>query len=102
MSKIEELDKLERAIRDSEISLKSIQSKIEEMDKEIAVLSPRKTELEQNLEFHKKANTVPIAHEYKKAKTELSKTKARLILITADRKKAYLASQDVEIIIEKI
>lgn len=101
MSKIEELDKLDRAIKDAEIRLKSIESNIEQIDKEIAVLSPRKTELEQNIEFHKKANTVPIAHEYKKSKSELSKTKARLILITSDRKKAAQAVKDIQEIIEK-
>lgn len=101
MSKIEELDKLDRAIKDADMRLKSIQTNIEQIDKEIAVLSPRKTELEQNIEFHKKANTVPIAHEYKKSKAELSKTKARLILITSDRKKAAQAVKDIEEIIEK-
>ena len=101
VNKIEELDKLEREIRNSEISLKSIQSAIEKTDKEISVLSPRKTELEQNIEIHKKHGTIPIAHEYKKTKAELAKTTARLILITADRAKADQACKDIEKIIEK-
>ena len=101
MSKIEELDKLDRAIKDAEISLKSIQNNIEKIDKEISVLDPRKNELEQNIEFHKKSNTIPLAHEYKKAKAELSKIKARLILLTADRKKAHNATIDIEIILDK-
>lgn len=101
MSKIEELDKLDRVIKDAEISLKSIQNNIEKIDKEISVLDPRKNELEQNIEFHKKASIIPIAHEYKKAKAELSKIKARLILIVADRKRAIFACQDIEEIIAK-
>lgn len=101
MSKIEELDKLDKAIRDAEISLKSIRISIEQTDNEINVLSTRKNELEQNIQFHKKSDTIPLAHEYKKAKAELSKTKARLILIVSDRKKAYQASKDIEQIIEK-
>lgn len=86
VSKIDQLDQLDKAIKDSHIKYKSIETNIEQIDKEIAVLAPRKTELEQNIEFHKSAGTVPIAHEYKKAKAELSKVIARLIFITADQK----------------
>lgn len=102
MNKIEELDKLDKAIKNAEISLKSIQNAIEQTDKEISVLSPRKLELEQNIEFHKKSGTIPLAHEYKKTKSELAKTKGRLMLITNDQRKAKLACKDVEQIIEKL
>ncbi len=101
MNRIDELDKLNKAIKDAEIALKSIQVNIEQIDKEISILGPRRNELEQNLEFHKKADTVPIAHEYKKSKAELSKTKARLILINADRGRASQACKDIEFAIEK-
>lgn len=101
MGKMEELDKLDKAIKDAEIRLKSIQNNIEQIGNEIAILSPRKNELEQNIEFHKKAGIVPIAHEYGKAKRELSKIKARLILISNDQKKAIAASKDVELILDK-
>jgi hypothetical protein len=55
VSKIVELDKLTKAIADADIRLKSIQTNIENIDKEISVLSPRKIELEQNLDFHKRS-----------------------------------------------
>lgn len=100
-SKLDELDKLNRAIADAEIRLKSIQSAVENIDKEIAVLSPRKMELEQSIEFRKQSNAIPIAQEYKKTKSELSKVTARLILISADQKKAIQACKDIEQIIEK-
>lgn len=98
---MDELDKLDKAIKDCEVKLKSIRTAIDQSDKEISILSPRKNELEQNIEFHKKAEIVPIAQEYKKAKAELSKTKARLILITSDQKKAIQACKDIEEIIAK-
>lgn len=101
MNKNEELDKLDCAIKDCEIKLKSVQSNIEQIDKEIDALRPRQAELEQNIEFHKKSNTVPLAQEYKKAKNELSKTKARLILITSDRKKSDEACKQIQQVIEK-
>ena len=101
MSNIEELDKITRAIADAQIRLKSIQSNIEQINKEISVLNPRKSELEKNIEFHKKSNTVPIAQEYKKAKAELSKVKARLIMIISDQKRSSEACNQIEDIIEK-
>lgn len=101
VSKLEELDKLDRAIKDAELRLKSIQNNIENTYKEINVLEPRKNELEANIEFHKKAETVPIAHEYKKSKQELSKVKSRLNLIKSEEKKAVQACIDIEAIIER-
>ncbi len=101
MSKIEQLDKLDRAIKDSEIRLKSIQTSVEQIDKEINTLEPRKNELERLIGFHKQSETIPIAQEYKKAKAELSKTKARLILINSDYKKAVEACKQIEQIIDK-
>jgi chromosome segregation ATPase len=101
MGRMEELDKLDKAIKDAELRLKSIECNVEQIDKEIAVLEPRKNELEQNIEFHKKPDTIPIAHEFKKARAELSKIKARLILIVFDRKKALQACKDIEQILQK-
>jgi chromosome segregation ATPase len=101
VSKIEEIDKLDRAIKDAEIKLKSIENNIEQIDKEISVLTPRKSDLEKNIEFHKKATTIPIAHEYKKAKTELNRIKVRLVTITSERNKSYQACKQIEQIIEK-
>lgn len=101
MSKIEQLDKLDKAIKDGEIRLKSIEINVEQIYKEIAVLEPRKNELQQNIEFIKSGEALPIAHEYKKTKSELSKTTARLILIKSDYRKAVQACKDVEEILQK-
>jgi hypothetical protein len=76
-------------------------SNIEQIDKEITALTPRQDELERNISFHKKANTVPLVNEHRKAKAELSKIKARLILINADRKRAEVACNQITEIIEK-
>lgn len=101
MGKLEELDQLTKAIADGEIRLKSIQNNIEKVGIEIATLTPRKSELERNIEFNKKSGIIPIAHEYGKTKRELIKIKARLVLITSDQKKAIQACKDVESILQK-
>jgi flagellar biosynthesis chaperone FliJ len=69
MSKIDELDKLDKTLKDAELHLKSIESTMEKIDKELVSLSARKTELENNMAFHKKENTIPIVNEYRKSKT---------------------------------
>lgn len=101
MSKIDELDKLTKAIADCDIRLKSIRSAVEQIDKEISVLAPRKLELEQNIEFLKKSDIIPIAHEYKKSKAELTKVRTRLTSITSDQKRAVEACKQIEDIISK-
>jgi chromosome segregation ATPase len=101
MSKLIQLDQLDRAIKDAEFRLKSVQDNIEKIYKEINTLEPRKTELENNLKFHKQSNTIPLAHEYRKAKIELNQVKSRLNLINLDQKRAIQACIDIEAIIEK-
>lgn len=101
MNNIEQIDKLDKAIKDAEIRLKSIEANIQNIDNEINALSPRLSKLEKNLEFHKRQGTVPVAHEYKKTKTELTKTKNRLGFIQSDRTKCDQACKDINQIIEK-
>lgn len=101
LSKIEKISQLEKAIADADIRLKSIQANIEKIDAEINALTPRKNELDKNIKFHKKKDSVPLAHEYKRSKAELSKITARLIFINAERGKAGEACKDIEKIIEK-
>jgi len=100
-SKLEELDRLEKALLDAIAGLKSISLNVEKIDFEIAILVQRKNELIQNIEFHKKEEVVPIAQEYKKSKEELSKTIARLILLNSDLNKSNSAIKTTETIIEK-
>lgn len=101
MGLIVELDRLDRAIKDANIRLSSIRINIDQLDREISILGPRKLELGQNLEFLKQNDTVPLAQEYKKAKAELTKVISRLNIITNDRAKAFKATLDIEQIIAK-
>ena len=96
MGLINELDKLTRALKDADISLFSVKARIEQLDKEIAVLVPRKNELEQNIEFLKKQDTIPLAQEFRKSKAELAKTVSRLSIIVSERVRVFQASLDIE------
>ena len=101
MSTLQDLDKLDRAIKDAEFRLKSIEAKLSDIDQEIAVLEPFQTQLEQNIDFLKKSGVVPIAQEFKKARLELTRTKSRITSLTAELKKVDQACSDVAQIIEK-
>lgn len=101
MSKIEQLDKLEKTLKDAEIHLKSIESTMEKIDKELVALGARKNELENNIAFHKKQSTIPLVNEHRKSKTELSKITTRFNLVTADKLAAIRALAGTKEVIEK-
>ena len=101
MTKTEELNKLDEAIKNAELSQKSIQNNIEQLSKEINALNSLKFDLEQNLQFHKRVGVIPIAHEYGKTKSELIKVVNRLHTILLEHKKSVKALNDVKEIIEK-
>lgn len=102
MTKTEELDQLTKAIKDAETSQKSIQTSIDQNVKEINILNQKKLELEENLEFHRRAGIIPIAQEYGKSKRELDKIVNRLGLITDNHKKAVHGLSSVQEIIVKL
>lgn len=101
MGNLQEIDKLDRAMKDAEIRLKSIRHNLEKIDHEITVLEPLQKELEENIEFLKRTGTIPMAQEFRKTKQELAKTKARLGLLLVDRPKVSNACDEVESIIHK-
>lgn len=102
MTKTEELDQLNKAIKDAETSQKSIQTNIDQITKEISQLTQQKTELEENLEFHKRAGIIPIAHEYGKTKKELTKVVNRLGILAEDHKKTIHGLNSIQEILVKL
>lgn len=101
MGHLQELDKLSRATSDAEIRLKSIYAALDKLQHEISVLTPLELQLQENITFLKRAETIPILNEYRKVKQELIKTKTRLNLIATDRDRTMQACIDVEQIIER-
>lgn len=102
MNRAEELDKTDKAIKDAEKTSQSIRTNIDNISKEIAILTQQKAELQENLEFHKRAGIIPIAHEYGKTKKELTKVVNRLNLIISDHTKAVHGLDSTQEIIVKL
>jgi len=101
VNRAEQLDQLDKTIKNAELSLKSIQNNIDQLLKEINILNPQKIELEHNLQFHKRVGVIPIAHEYGKSKRALTQITNRLNLITTDHTNCVQAFNHVQEIIQK-
>lgn len=85
MSKQIELEKLDRAIKDSQIRLHTVKSNMDILGREIATLGAVEQELEANVSVLKQEKIIASASEYKKAKEDLKKTKNRLIMARNER-----------------
>lgn len=101
MSKQVELEKLDRAVRDGEIRLQTVNVNINSLTKEIDQLENLENQLEENLKCLKKKSIIAIATEFKKAKEDLKKTKTRLISLKNDRENFKKAANDVEAVMKK-
>lgn len=101
MGKQEELEKLDRTLKDGEIRLRTVKVNIDSLTKEIDTLAELEKQLEQNLKCLKKRNIIAIATEFKKAKEDLVKTRVRAIALKNDREQFKKSSDEVEWVMKK-
>lgn len=85
MSRQDDLTKIDRNIKDSEIRLKTFELNIETIQKEIDFLANLESQLESNITFLKKNKIIALASEFKKSKEDLKKTKIRLTQLKSDK-----------------
>jgi chromosome segregation ATPase len=85
MGKQDELAKLDRNIKDTEIRLKTFDTNIGTIQKEIDFLLNIEKQLDENISYLKKVKIIALATEFKKAKEDLKKTKTRLVQLKSDR-----------------
>jgi len=102
VGRLEDLAKLDRAVKDAEIRLHTVHSSIVGLDKELDTLSNLEDTLEENLKCLKNSSTIPIASEYKKAKEDLKKTRLRATALQNDRAHYHKAKAEVEASVAKI
>lgn len=102
MSKQLDLEKLDQSIKEGEARLKNVQNNLEVLDKEIGSLSEVEAKLEENIKCLKKKNIVAMAAEFKKAKEDLAKTKARLSALKNDKDRFEKASEEVHKSMKKV
>lgn len=101
MGKQADLEKLDRTIKDGEIRLRTVKTNIDSLSREIAILDELEIQLTLNLQCLKEKKIVALASEYKKAKEDMAKTKARRIGLSNDRENFKKAVDNVEIVMKK-
>ena len=101
MGKLADLETLDRTIKDGEIRLRTVKTNIDSLSKEIATLDELEIQLRLNIQCLKEKKIIAIATEYKKAKEDLAKTKARRIGLSNDRENFRKAMNDVELVMKK-
>lgn len=101
MGREEELSKIDKSIKDAELRIKTLQTSIDALDKEIAAVSRLEKTLVENVKCLKSKQIIAIAQEYKKAKEELKRTQNRLLLLRNDREHYHKSSEEIEKLLEQ-
>jgi len=101
VARTEDLDRLDKVIKDAESRIKTIQANIDAIGKELNVLASHEYTLEESVKNLRKRQVIAIAQEFKKIKEELSRTRQRIVMLENDRDHFLKASRDVHNLIEK-
>ena len=101
MGKQEYLIKLDRAIKDAEITIRTFKINAETIQKEIYFLLDSEKQLEENIKYLKNVKIIALAAEYRKAKENLKKTKTRLLQLKADKSNIDRVCKDMDIFLQK-
>lgn len=100
-SKQDEITKIDRNIKDCENRLKTFESNIGTIQKEVDFLQNLENQLQVNIEILKKVKIVTLAKEYQKTKEDLKKTKIRLTQLKSDKTINEKAYKELQVLLEK-
>lgn len=101
MGKTEELARLDRAIKDCELRLRTSEANINTLKKEVDFLLNLENQLDANIAYLKKIKVIALAKEYKEAKEDLKKTKIRILQLKSNLAINEKAYKDIENILGK-
>lgn len=96
MSRQQDQERLEQAIKDAEARLRVFRSHLEGISKELRELRTVEMALEENLHYLKQKTVITMAGPYRKAKEDLVKTRARMALVKIDYDNVFKAAAEVE------
>ncbi len=101
MSKSDDLIKIDRNIKDTEIRLQTFSLNINTIQKEIDFLINLETQLQTNITYLKKNKIIALASEYKKSREDLKKTKTRITQLKSDRMINEKAHKELSFVLQK-
>lgn len=85
MLRHDESERLGQTIKDAEIRIKTMQSNILSLDKELSHLMVTEATLLENIKCLKTNQIIAIVQEFKKSKEELAKTRNRINVLRIDK-----------------
>lgn len=101
MSIVQDLDKVDRAIKDLQIKLGTAKVSLDAVQKEIDILEPVEKALDENVKILKKNKIIAIAEEFRKAKAELAKTRIRMTCLQNDRERFKKAHREIDMYLQE-
>jgi len=101
VSHTEDLKKLDRVIRDSEIRIRTLQTQIGVIEKELLNVVALQQVLEENVKCLKTNKIIAVANEYKKVKEELKRVKHRIETLNYDKTHFSGVLKEVESLLKK-
>ncbi len=96
MADVIETSKAERAIKDAEIRLRTLEVSLDDVQKEVYRLQAHKITLEDNIKFLKARAIVASTAEFKKIKADLAAVSARLKLFLTNKNDHEKAKKQLE------
>jgi len=102
MNKQAEFHAAESAVIEAEAKLKSIGIALEGLEKEIGILTVVEGNLLANLNTLRRKEIIPLADQYRKAKSDLNVAQTRLSFLRVDRETHLRAKEKAEKNVEKM
>lgn len=101
MAKAEDIERLEKSIRDAYTKIVTVLSNIEAISREIELLANKEKELEENIKCLKKDKVAILIQEFKKSKKELERISAKISILDSDKKHFLKVSESIQDFIQK-
>lgn len=96
MGKTEDLAKLDRSVKDTEIRIRTVQTNIAGITKDIHNLTVLEKTLADNIVCLKKQQIVALAQEFKKVRDELHRTRFKITMLINNREDLSKAEDDMK------
>jgi predicted nucleic acid-binding Zn-ribbon protein len=100
VGRTDDLEKIEKDIKDTETRLKTLKTSMEALDLEIKKITTLEHVLIDNVKILKKQQVIAIAKEFGHAKDELKKVRARLVDLENDRQHFYKVYKEIREILK--
>lgn len=97
----ENLNRASHVLLDAEVRLRTISVQIQQLDKEIAILTVVEANLQENIRVMKRKRVTVRVEDYKKARSDLNTARTRRAFLRVDRENSLKAERHAEMLYGK-